>query len=112
MKDPLGQKTILRLEPVPVVSKDVDKGKGIIFNFEIPRQSNFGMVQKDKKLLAKAIKSGLAMSRLPSHSETQSEGVSANFEVMNGYFQIGSTVPKTGALKASSSGSNLKRNYT
>lgn len=31
--DPIGQKTMLRLEPLPLVTSQLDKGKGIVFNF-------------------------------------------------------------------------------
>lgn len=34
VQDPLGQKSMLRLEPRPRVSDDLDKGKGIVFNFD------------------------------------------------------------------------------
>ncbi|CAL9229674.1 unnamed protein product [Arabidopsis halleri] len=33
-KDPISQKTVLRLEPAPIVSNDFDKGKGIVFGYE------------------------------------------------------------------------------
>lgn len=32
--DPLGQKTMLRLEPPPLITSNIDKGKGIIFDFQ------------------------------------------------------------------------------
>ncbi|XP_013588999.1 PREDICTED: uncharacterized protein LOC106297268 [Brassica oleracea var. oleracea] len=32
-KDPVAQRTILRLEPVPVLSYDLDKGKGRVFDY-------------------------------------------------------------------------------
>lgn len=31
--DPIGQKTMLRLEPYPVVSSDINKEKGVVFNY-------------------------------------------------------------------------------
>lgn len=66
-KDPMGQKTILKLEHFPLVSQNVDKGKGIVFDFEDQeriRHVERGQ-QKDQKLLASAIQSSLVMSRLP-----------------------------------------------
>lgn len=32
--DLMGQKTILRLEPNPIISPDIDKDKGIVFSYE------------------------------------------------------------------------------
>lgn len=32
--DPVAQKTVLRLEPAPIISKDFKKGKGIVFGYE------------------------------------------------------------------------------
>lgn len=32
-KDPVGQSTFLRLEAPPVITNEVDKGKGIVFDF-------------------------------------------------------------------------------
>lgn len=32
--DPLGQKIMLRLEPPPLIFADIDKGKGLVFDFE------------------------------------------------------------------------------
>lgn len=33
-KDPLAQKTVLRLEPAPLVSSDINKGKGFVFGYD------------------------------------------------------------------------------
>lgn len=33
-KDPISQKTVLRLEPAPLVSNDFGKGKEIVFGYE------------------------------------------------------------------------------
>lgn len=76
MNDPIGQKTIFRLEPIPIISPDMDKGKGIVFNYDQKTKEN-QTSQKDlkgDKLMKEAIHSGLANSRLPLLEGCQSEG--------------------------------------
>lgn len=79
--DPLGQKTLLRLEPAPWVSTDLNKGKCIVFNFEKNEMEKKTDTQKleNQKLISSAIRSGNAMSRLPMAENTASEVCSANF---------------------------------
>lgn len=31
--DLMGQKSMLRLEPAPIITHDLDKGKGLVFDF-------------------------------------------------------------------------------
>lgn len=73
--DPLAQKSILRLEPLPKISLDVDKEKGIVFYFEEMKLRNKGFEKKQEghKLMDTAIKTGLAMSLLPRGIDTLSE---------------------------------------
>lgn len=54
-KDLVAQKTFLRLEPPPTVTKDLDRGKGIIFDFSAQKES----VQGTEKLMASAISAGI-----------------------------------------------------
>ncbi|KAG7582623.1 Zinc knuckle CX2CX4HX4C [Arabidopsis suecica] len=54
--DAQGQKTLLRLEPATEVTTEVDKGKGLVFDFDTRKaKSNSG---SGEKLLAAAIKAG------------------------------------------------------
>lgn len=39
-KDPIKQKTVLRLEPMPTFTKDIDKGKGVVFDFDLNIESH------------------------------------------------------------------------
>ncbi|XP_018464762.1 uncharacterized protein LOC108836046 [Raphanus sativus] len=57
-KDPMLQKTILRLEPAPVFTKQVDKGKGRLFDLDLntPAESNALDRREGGKLMASAIK--------------------------------------------------------
>ncbi|XP_018464671.1 uncharacterized protein LOC108835952 [Raphanus sativus] len=52
--DPLGQKTFLRLEPAPMVSTDLDKGKGVVFDFS----ERMDTTQRPEKLMVSAISAG------------------------------------------------------
>lgn len=62
-KDPMAQKMVLRLEPAPVVSKDLDNWKGLIFGYESSGSINRvePSVDNDQKLLSAAINFGRAM---------------------------------------------------
>uniref|UniRef100_A0A1J3DP81 DUF4283 domain-containing protein n=1 Tax=Noccaea caerulescens TaxID=107243 RepID=A0A1J3DP81_NOCCA len=61
--DPEAQKTILRLEARPLVTTDVDKGKGRVFDFETAFQADVGFT--GEKLLSGSLKEGnLMMNRL------------------------------------------------
>lgn len=67
MKDSMSQKTILRLEPLPLISHGLDKGKGLVFNYEKLPKPREEAVQKKKgdMILRDAIVSGKANSRKP-----------------------------------------------
>lgn len=76
VKDSMGQKTILRLEPKPLVSSDLDKWKGIMFSYSEKEARNHGVEQKcsGEKLLKDAIRSGIANYKLSISESCQSEG--------------------------------------
>ncbi|XP_024006637.1 uncharacterized protein LOC112083138 [Eutrema salsugineum] len=52
--DLLKQKTLLRLEPAPVITTDVNHGKGLVFQFT----ENNGVSNKGEKLMDVAIRAG------------------------------------------------------
>ena len=54
VNDPLGQKVYLRLEQPPVVSSNLDKGKGTVFDFSAQTQRP----SEQEKLMANAISAG------------------------------------------------------
>lgn len=74
-QDPIGQKTMLRLEPMSVVSMDLDKRKGIVYDFEKKdRDSKQAPKEKEEqKVLDSTIRSGRAMTRETFNGDTQSE---------------------------------------
>ncbi|XP_013632483.1 PREDICTED: uncharacterized protein LOC106337932 [Brassica oleracea var. oleracea] len=52
--DPIGQKTMLMLEPAPTITTNLDKGKGFVFNFSQQKEVGY----KPDKLMASAIDAG------------------------------------------------------
>ncbi|KAL1225413.1 hypothetical protein V5N11_009066 [Cardamine amara subsp. amara] len=46
--DPMGQRTMLRLESIPIVSSDINKGKGLVFNYGIERSNSNEVWDRDK----------------------------------------------------------------
>lgn len=66
---------MLRLEHAPLVSMDVEKGKGIVFDFDerkLTKHKEEALVA-DQKLLHSAIQSGMVNSRLPLYESGQLE---------------------------------------
>lgn len=57
--DPKGN-AMITLEPIPIISADLDKGKGIVFNYDQTQKDNMESIVLDgqDKLLANAIHSG------------------------------------------------------
>ncbi|KFK41160.1 hypothetical protein AALP_AA2G093400 [Arabis alpina] len=111
--DPLGQESLLRLEPLPFKAKEVDKGKGMIFDSE-PHglvQLGTGETGNDKKLLASAIGSGSSVRNFPRDSSySLFEGEGANFSLSSMLSQTCSTVYREdGFDEATSSGTVLQK---
>lgn len=100
--DYFGQKSMLRLEPPPLVSQNVDKGKGLVFSFEeqsMQRLVDQGL-KNDQKLLSATIMSRIAMGKGPSQNYTQSKKVAGNFLVDSSGIQACSTVNRFGSSDA------------
>ncbi|KAF3587134.1 hypothetical protein F2Q69_00029824 [Brassica cretica] len=55
MDDLIGQKTFLRLEPALIISKALDKGKGVVYDFSAQKEQ----VVNTEKLMASAISEGM-----------------------------------------------------
>lgn len=108
VNDPIGQKTMLRLEPAPVVSQNVDKGKGLVFDFgmrDVERAKQTEL-QREKKLLDSAIRSGNAMVRLPWSDVTQSTGCNMVEDEDSMSSKSGSTESGYSAFVATTPGSS------
>lgn len=106
--DPMAQKSMLRLEPPPLISNDLNKGKGLVFEYDSAVSSSQKQVNQsnDSKMLSDAIKSGSAMKWKPEVLQTTSADVGGVLD--NKTFSIGSTVQRTGFYEASSSGTKGK----
>ncbi|KAG2305227.1 hypothetical protein Bca52824_033878 [Brassica carinata] len=63
-KDPISQKTVLRLEQLPVITSDVNKGKGLVFNYteNMGESSALSIPSNPNKLLAGSFKAHSALS--------------------------------------------------
>lgn len=105
-KSLLTQKTVLRLEEPPIFTKDLNKGKGIVFDYgkKDKNKEGFDLNVAPEKLMASAIRSAHTPQTLslPMHLgrvvEEQSESSSASF------FSDHSTVYKTGGFVTGTSG--------
>ena len=104
-KDPIGRKTCLMLEPSPSITNDVDKGKGIVYDFSVQMKPNSNPV----KLMTSAIAAG---SRF-----LQSEKVVSDLPILNAqvvsfrssFSQVGSMGFSTGFSEPSTYGTPLKK---
>lgn len=61
-----GQKTLLRLEPASIITKDLNKGKGVVFGFKNWSQA----MNANEKLMGSAIHAGQAMTWIPIQDTT------------------------------------------
>ena len=103
--DPIGRRTMLMLEPTPTITSDLDKGKGIVYDFSHQSKSS----SNPPKLMASAIaagskvlQSGKVVSELPIPKSK-----SMPFQLC--FSQEGSTGFNTGFLETSTSGSLQKK---
>ncbi|KAG7568115.1 Reverse transcriptase domain [Arabidopsis thaliana x Arabidopsis arenosa] len=102
--DPQGQKTLLRLEPATEVTTEVNKGKGLVFDFDT-RQVNSTLAAGDK-LLASAIKAGNSVTRSGQVNSSQFA-----LNATNHNFLPCSTVFQTGGNASSSGTSETLKKY-
>ncbi|VVB02744.1 unnamed protein product [Arabis nemorensis] len=100
----------LRLEKPPIISSDLDKGKGIVFGYEDNRKGYLeeGMVKEDKVLKA-AIDCGNANSRKPVFDGFQSDGVNGLSMCDTQSFYDYPTGYRIGLSEASSSGKSRRK---
>ncbi|KAL1207404.1 hypothetical protein V5N11_006998 [Cardamine amara subsp. amara] len=109
--DPIGEKTMLRLEPAPMVSTNINIGKGIVFDYAKQAVSE-PMVKEDQfrtKLMG-AIKAGQSMVLDGAEIQAMSDGVYMfQPEESSSSYQVSSTVIRTGLFEAGSSGTSMKK---
>ena len=111
-QDPMLQRMVLRLEAPLIISYDVNKGKGIVFNYEenVKRLRSSAGVPASEKLMASAIGAGMAM-RLGPKPTALTESEDANFGFNARALSSGSTVFSTGFLEPCASSGTKKKVY-
>lgn len=110
-KDPLAQKSILRLEPPPIVHLDLFKGKGLVFNYEKVEVSKKieEKSQQGPKLMAAAIEEGFQRNWLVESKQNFSLSEAGNFLALSQPCADSSTVYRTGFFEAGPSGTISKK---
>ncbi|XP_013607906.1 uncharacterized protein LOC106368112 [Brassica napus] len=105
--DPIGHKAFLSLEPLPLVIDDLDKGKGIVFDFSAKED----IAPRGTKLMAGAIAAGnrvLQSGKIISQPAMM-EGSAESLQT--GSLQEGSTGYSIGFHETNAFGTSLKRTY-
>lgn len=112
--DPVAKRTVLRLEPAPILISDVNKKKGPVFDYgelDVPRK-NFDLNKNPPKLMASAIKANRSFQAesdqlfLTGATDHESEASFASI------FSVPPTVFKSGALVPDFTGTSRKRGTT
>ncbi|XP_023634815.1 uncharacterized protein LOC111829592 [Capsella rubella] len=112
-KDPLAQKSILRLESPPIIHQDVNKNKGLVFGYE---SSTSSMIQRipvtnamavERKFRSRPVNPDLSI-RMEAEDSSSSD-LPGSFLALSQPFQDGATVFRPGSFAAGSSGTILKK---
>lgn len=111
-QDPIAQKTFLRLEPAPIFTSDLDKGKGIVFDFQKQKESPKDVNSLGgSKLMASAIRAGNAMSLEPTNLGVVSEDAAFSESATDSWNPGGLTGYNSGIFDACSSGTKGRKTY-
>ncbi|VVB08831.1 unnamed protein product [Arabis nemorensis] len=110
LKDPTWQKSSLTLEPSPVITTDLEKGKGIVFGYDKAGESKQRASRGDNegKLLKTAIDCGNANSCKDMNLELQS-GLELAIIAPSNQFYDSPTDYITASSDAGSSEKSMKR---
>ncbi|KAL0734512.1 hypothetical protein Bca4012_010722 [Brassica carinata] len=103
--DPIGRKVYLRLELMFVISKDLDKQKGVIFDFSAQQSSEAPV----PNLMSGAIDAGKRILRSGKRLSFQEDLMTPKASTLSGSFQEGSTGFSMGLSETTASGTNLKK---
>ncbi|CAA7041302.1 unnamed protein product [Microthlaspi erraticum] len=101
-RDTLGQKTLLRLEPAPIFSTDVNKGKGLVFHF--PEQ-NVSAERGDRLMRDAQLSGGRSNLELLRSMELAASTESSFADCSTG-FRVG-----TSGARSSGTGTGKKKKY-
>lgn len=82
--DPIAQKTVLRLEAVPIITTDLNKGKGHVFNFDEKDlgKRNWDLNVNPEKLMAASMKASRSLviaNKTPRNQAFSSEDSDGDF---------------------------------
>lgn len=105
MDDPIGQKTFLRLEPTPIISKALDKGKGVVYDFSAQKEQ----VVNTKKLMASAISAGMKVLQSGKIVSEHPISEMAVNSTQSKFLPEGSTGYSVGFYETCTSGTSLKK---
>ncbi|VVB02056.1 unnamed protein product [Arabis nemorensis] len=110
MRDPRGSNSSLTLEPEPIISSNLNKGKGIVFSYNEDKKSNQNesTSEKGEKLLKDAIGSGIANSRKALNEGIQSDDAFSLHYSGNPSFFDSPTDYRIGFYEAGSSGKSKR----
>ncbi|XP_018473650.1 uncharacterized protein LOC108844859 [Raphanus sativus] len=103
--DPIGRKTALMLEPVPSTTKDLDKGKGVVFDFSSQNKTP----SHPEKLMASAISAGMRVLQSGKVVSEMTLPDDLTSSIHPSFIQESSTGFNTGFCETSMSGTNLKK---
>lgn len=112
-RDPIAQKTVLRLEPAPIVSHDLNKGKGIVFGYESESSSApvFLGGPNDQVMMERDFKSYQDPILPPPKAILQARSEPQDFSGLSSGFHVDSTGYRIGFSEASPSGVYMKNVY-
>ena len=102
-KDPEVQRTCLRLEEAPEITKDLNRGKGLVFDYsqKVDDQKKQLSIFKPKKLMADAFKSNSTPVRISlgvADAESSGNNVVAFFTNYSTVFKPGTSGPRVSGI--------------
>ncbi|KAL0877899.1 hypothetical protein Bca101_027605 [Brassica carinata] len=103
--DPIGRKTTLMLEQEPSITKELDKGKGVVYDFSNHNKAS----PQPEKLMASAISAGDRVLQSGKVVSTALVPVDFTSSTQPPFFQGGSTGFSTGFFETGASGTKLKK---
>ncbi|CAD5327089.1 unnamed protein product [Arabidopsis thaliana] len=110
-KDPISQKTVLRLEPKPIVSTDFDKGKGIVFGYESSDASSRAVNKSEEpslQLSAATLRDTLEANPL-NHGSIVIGGALVDYSYSSSFSQPSSSEYVVGLSEAGASGTKQRK---
>ncbi|XP_023635785.1 uncharacterized protein LOC111829919 [Capsella rubella] len=110
-KDPISQKTVLRMEPPPLISNDFNKGKGLVFGYDSSEISsmNASKVEGTEKLMSAAIQAGRTNPNVAAPVKDFQGLALVDYSQTSSTSQAGPTAYAVGFYEAGSSGTKQRK---